>query len=867
MGVVYKARDTQLGRLVAIKVLTAEKLANHDRQLRFIQEAKAASALNHPNIITIYEIGKHDGTDFMAMEFIPGRTLDRLIPRGGVKIPDLLKYAVPVADALARAHAAGIVHRDLKPGNIMVGDDGQIKLLDFGIAKLSEVHDAGEPDVTRTVRPETAEGTIVGTVSYMSPEQAEGRRVDSRSDIFSFGAVLYEMATGRLPFPGNSKISTLAAILHTEPKPPAELRPGVPHELGRIIERCLRKDPAWRYQSAADLKISLHDLPSELESLDRGAAPAARPRAARRLVWLAAAIFGLAIAAVGWWFGPRSQTQAPGPIKPLTASRGFEREAALSPDGSQIAFSWNGENGDNFDIYVRLVDGGSALRLTTDPAPDFAPAWSPDSQRLAFVRGSVIYVIPALGGIERKLVQFPTGRIAPLVPFPQYDLPISWSPDGKLLAFGGAQSPGPSQIWIAPIEGGEPRRLTTPPTQVTGGGQLQGMGDSSPVFSPDGTEIAFIRARDTFSRGVLIQKIAGGSPSGTPREVTDYEHSIGHVAWAADGRSLIVDVRRSHLSSLWRLQLNGVLTPLGVGGEDAAWPSVPRTGNRLAYERHQEDINIYRMDGPGPDGGPRPFEQCRVARVIDSTLADSEPMLSPDGRRLLFGSDRLGNREIHVADSDGAHQVALTTSGSLWVGSARWSPDGSTVAFDLYEHGHSAIYTVSSEGGKPRRLTGEETSDTRPSFSRDGKWIYFTSNRSSAMDVWKMPAGGGTAQQLTHGGAARAVESADGRDIFYWSRNALWAMPVAGGSPRQVLSDLRFSWELAGRSIYYLNGDRAIWVHRLDTGRKFEYVRLPAGASPIFTLGNLTVSADERVIMYPAVDRRESDLMLVENFK
>jgi serine/threonine protein kinase len=190
MGVVYKARDNQLDRFVAIKVLPREKLTSPDRKLRFIQEAKSASALNHPNIITIYEIGNQDGIDFIAMEFIAGRTLDRVIPRDGLKIPDLLKYALPIADGLARAHAAGIVHRDLKPGNIMIGDDGQVKLLDFGLAKLTELSDTSNADLTRTVRPETEEGTIVGTVSYMSPEQAEGRKVDARSDIFSFGAVL-----------------------------------------------------------------------------------------------------------------------------------------------------------------------------------------------------------------------------------------------------------------------------------------------------------------------------------------------------------------------------------------------------------------------------------------------------------------------------------------------------------------------------------------------------------------------------------------------------------------------------------------------------------------------------------------------------
>src|SRR5215468_9472064 len=316
MGVVYKALDTRLERFVAIKVLPAEKVANRDRKLRFIQEAKAASALNHPNNITIHEIGSEAGVDFMVMEFIAGRSLDRLIPRAGLNISDFLKYAIPVADRLARAHAAGIVHRDIKPSNIMVGDDGQVKILDFGLAKLTDLSDTTDGDLTRTIRPETEEGTIVGTVSYMSPEQAESRKVDARSDIFSFGAVLYEMATGQRAFTGSSKISTLAAILHSEPKPPAEIHPGLLPELSKIIQHCLRKDPAWRYHSAADVRIALHDVQHELESGIQ--APAPRTESRRRALWPAVAIVAVLIAAaLGWWFGSVTERSIPGPIKPL----------------------------------------------------------------------------------------------------------------------------------------------------------------------------------------------------------------------------------------------------------------------------------------------------------------------------------------------------------------------------------------------------------------------------------------------------------------------------------------------------------------------------------------------------------------------
>src|SRR5438270_6362222 len=267
MGVVYRAFDTHLDRPVAIKILRADATTSHQRRRRFQQEAKAASALNHPNIVHIYDISSSGATDYIAMEFVDGKTLDRLIGKSGLVLRDTLKYAIQVADALARAHAAGIVHRDLKPANIIVGEDGRVKLLDFGLAKLTETtvqaavdSEASTATITAREDVQTEEGTIVGTVAYMSPEQAEGKKVDARSDIFSFGSVLYEMVTGRRPFEGANKISTLLAILHKEPAPLAEVAPDMPAELDKIISRCLRKDPDRRAQHVDDIKLALEEL-------------------------------------------------------------------------------------------------------------------------------------------------------------------------------------------------------------------------------------------------------------------------------------------------------------------------------------------------------------------------------------------------------------------------------------------------------------------------------------------------------------------------------------------------------------------------------------------------------------------------------
>jgi Tol biopolymer transport system component len=863
MGSVHKARDTQLDRVVAIKILTPDKVANSERKWRFVKEAKAASALNHPNIVTVYDIGNVDGVDFIVMEFIAGRTLDRVIPRNGLKLAEWLRYGIQIADALARSHAAGIVHRDLKPGNIMISDEGQVKLVDFGLAKLSDLHDASDADLTRPTGSETEEGSILGTVCYMSPEQAEARRIDARSDIFSLGAVLYEMATGHRAFMGRSKISTLAAILQSDPQPVAELRTCLPRELARVIERCLRKDPAWRYQSAADLKVTLCDLQRDYEIGVAESAPTA-PAAQRRrrgINWAAALAMGLALGGIAVWLLVRAQNHYAtyGPVKPLTTYSGNESEPALSPDGKQIAFAWDGPNQDNYDIYVQMVESGAALRLTTDPAPDHAPAFSPDGQRLSFLREDAIYLISALGGVERKLVQFPRGSLFLSLTAPTS---ISWSPDGRFLALNGAKDGDPN-IWVVSTESGEYHAVGQPPK----GYYLE----TSPAFSPDGRTLAYIRARDTYSRTVVLQEMnSDGTTGGREREITSYDRRIEQLAWQADGRGLIVAARTmGERSGLFRMTLRGELQALGFDSGILIWPSLSRTADRLVYQKRQVNTNIYRMDGPGPEGGPRPYTECHVAAVIDSTAADREPMLSPNGRRLVFSSDRLGYYEIHVADADGSRQSALTSMGPTAMGSPRWSPDNQTIAFDRYENGHSSIYTIGAGGGKPHRSTNGAFRDIRPSFSRDGKWIYFSSNRTGRIEVWKVPAGGGEPQQLTQNSGIEAFESPDGRLLYYINSQGLWSLPVAGGDPKLVLGKPVFLlYAVAGHSIYYgVRNPPALWVLRTNSGRQFEYVRFPKLDIGLDGGTVFSISADERTILFSRTDRSESDLMLVENFR
>lgn len=358
MGVVYKARDSTLNRLVALKVLPPEKLTNPDRKRRFLQEAQSASALNHPNIVTIHEISSDKNADFLVMEYIAGKTLDLLIAQKSLRPSDTLKYAIQIADALTAAHSSGIIHRDLKPSNIIVSDHGVAKVLDFGLAKLVEAT-ASQEDETRTIRQapahQTAEGSIIGTAAYMSPEQAEGKPVDSRSDIFSFGALLYEMVTGVRAFQGESGMSTLGAVIHKEPKPVQELAPNAPTELAKLIQRCLRKDPERRFHHMVDIKVALTDFKEESES---GASrPVPPPPNSRRWLSIGVPALLLATTAAGglYWFRP-SSVDKPMRIVPLTTYDGAEFYPTFSPDGSQVAFSWGGDEKSGLDIYVKLIN-------------------------------------------------------------------------------------------------------------------------------------------------------------------------------------------------------------------------------------------------------------------------------------------------------------------------------------------------------------------------------------------------------------------------------------------------------------------------------------------------------------------------------
>ncbi len=860
MGVVYRARDEHLKRDIAIKVLPPELVADTERKKRFVQEARAASALNHPNIVTIYDVTSEDGIDFIAMELVTGKTLDQKIGRKGMKLSDALKYAIQIADALSAAHAAGIVHRDLKPANILVTESGQVKVLDFGLAKLTQPLN-GERADSSSAALSTEEGRIMGTSAYMSPEQAEGKAVDARSDIFSFGSVLYELVTGRRAFQGNSVVSIVAEILKSEPTP---LNAGIPHDLEMIISRCLRKDSARRYQHIGDVKVALEDLKEESDSSIRAIGASSVPAARRwwRIYAPAAVLLILAVAAALYYYRSESKKEMPLTVIPLTTYPGFQSAPSFSPDGSQVAFSWNGEKQDNFDIYVKLVSGGPPLRLTTEPQPDVSPVWSPDGSHIAFVRDGFVYLISALGGPERKL-----SRGSTQVEWVQRSV-LAWTPDGKSLAVVDRDSDtSPRAIYLVSIATGERQRLTSPQTGRFGG-------DLECAFSPDGKSLAFTHMPSFITHEIFILPLVNSAPNGEPWRLTDDRQIVNGLVWTPDSREVVFSSDRGGRRSLWRISASrGAQTRRVPGTEDAVCPVVSRGPTaRLAYQRLVYEVNIWHKEISPSEKTANP-----AAQIITSTRVQRDPQFSPDGRRIAFTSDRSGSPEIWVSDSAGSNSVQLTAfAGSRTAGAPRWSPDGRQIAFDSGAGSSFSIFTISAEGGAPRQLITDPSYCIRPSWSRDGRWVYFGSNWPGIAQIWKVPPEGGKAVQVTRNGGLEAIESPDGKMLYFikeFNVPGIMSMPVDGGAESLVIPSAQMGhWAVADKGIWHLDFEArsgnspvplkffSFETHQVSQLGFIEKIGLTNDAS-------FSVTRDSRHAIWRQTDRNESDLMLIDNFR
>jgi serine/threonine protein kinase/Tol biopolymer transport system component len=891
MGEVYLARDTRLERAVALKVLPAELVDNPERMKRFVQEAKAASSLNHPNIATVYEVGEADGIQWIAMEYVEGQTLEwrigtgadpRVRPTGGARggtplsIDTILDIGMQMSEAVEAAHKKGIIHRDLKPANIMLTAEGRVKVLDFGLAKRVRQ----EPPIEGTVAStdsQTMPGVIVGTVAYMSPEQVLGQEVDHRTDLFSLGVVLYYMVSGRLPFGGASPTETIGKILHAEPEPMGRFSRDVPLELERMVRKCLEKDRERRCQSARDLLIDLKNLQRDSDTGKVAASRAGVLRTKPRVKWLALGIgTGLAlialVAGLGFWFLHRGKETPEAPLVPvpLTTYPGHQLYPSFSPDGMQVAFNWCRNlsypsfSGEDCHIYIKQVGVEPPFQLTHATVDDFSPAWSPDGQTIAFIRElepkkRALMLIPQRGGPETQLAKW---SVSNWNGDPVSGPYLAWTPDSKWIAFPLKEEDQPNfSLFLISKETGAKKRLTTPPTN--------GSWDTSPAFSPNGGTLAF--SRDDVDL-YLLRLGEDYKPQGEPKKVdTGHSRNLG-VAWTPNGQEIVFSSGNSRTPALWRMDISKPGKPVRIGlpSDNAGEPSISETGKRLAYVVAKEDSNIWRVDLEGP--GRRPG---KPVLFFSSTKPEYYPAYSPDGKRIAFVSEQSGANEIWICDSDGRNPGQLTSFGGPDVQGPKWSPDGQEIAFFASPTGKSNIYVVSASRDAPRRMTTQL--GQWPSWSRDGRWLYFAGLRGEKWGIWKMPSHGGEAIQVTHTNNAEEIpqESPDGKFLYYcrgWPfAQSVWKIPVDGGQETKVLDSVHSHalWTARQEGIYYFtpphDKDRsALCLYEFASGKTRKILETER---PLADVGYVAISPDGRTILYAQWDEGGSNLMLVENFQ
>ncbi len=845
MGEVYAGRDTELERVVALKFLAPASEGARSAVERFIREAKAASALNHPNIVTVHDVIRVESTLAMVMEKVEGMALRGLC---GTPLPAdrVIHIGQQAARALAAAHAQGLVHRDVKPENIMVRPDGYVKVLDFGLARLTASGD----------RTSTA-GLAVGTLRYMSPEQSRGESLSAASDVFSLGLVLYELVAGVHPFAAASPFETVHAIATQEPEHPSWLKEEVPPPLESLIFSMLAKDPSAR-PSSEEVARKLAEIRSP---------SAVRANKASRLWAVLAACLAVA-GAIGWLLfervGPRDVTDLR--MHPLTSQPGWEAFPALSPDGESVAFCWTDSPDRARQIYVKRRGDDIPYQLTdSETEGNIGPlVWSPDGSHIAFKRlqgrPGAIYSIAKEGGAQTKILDLAVADLSST---------IDWSPDGIQLAFSDADPASTSiSIYLFNLQTGEKRKLTAPPPGD--------WGDWDPRFSPDGQTIAFKRVRGFLVDDVYLVPVAGGA---IRRLTNDWRGIWGH-AWMPDGKSLVVSCQRGgSVFGLWQVPLAGQHEAQRItqGGVDAITPATARKASRMVWVNQEEDFNIYRVAATGI-GAP--------TRLVASTVRDYSAVYSPDGR-MAFSSDRTGSEEIWIARADGSNQIRVTNFNGPATDNPRWSPDGRGLAFESQRLGRSTILVMECDPvvmrcGKPTRLTADTASEFLCGWSADGQFVYFASEQTGRFEVWKRPAAGGPAVQVTANGGQTAYESNDGKWLYISKHqagsNSIWRIPGPkmnnqGSSAEELLIGPGYkvaheSWTLAPGQIFFV--DRAVnmrsaTIRAYDLATKqVRQILFLGDLLPEKVTTELSVSPDSKWLLYSRLDKSGSNIMVAD---
>ena len=848
MGEVYLARDTKLNRSVALKILPWHFLADTDRLERFRREARALSSLNHPNLITIYEVGEADGLHFIATEFVEGQTLSSL--RDKLSLKELLSIVAQVAEALAAAHRSGVVHRDIKPDNVMVRTDGYVKVLDFGLVKLTEVTAAGRDDAN------TQLGVAMGTLSYMSPEQTAGEAIDHRTDIWSVGVVLYELATGHKPFSGDTRQATINAILSNEPTTATDLDPSLPPELAQILNKALEKDRELRYQTASDLRADIRRLLRAIDSSPtisgrRSVRVAAAPFVRSRWFWPVLAIVLIAIAVPILWLMMRSKSSAPDWSRAahvqLTSQPGTEFFPSLSADGKTFVYASN-QNG-NLDLFEQRVGGKNVTPLTPNtPSDETEPAYSPSGDLIAFRstrEPAGVYVMEGKGENVRLVV---AGCHHP-----------SWSPNGAEIVCSthGQNAPAsrnasPSALWIADVKTGAKRVLVEDDAM-------------QPTWSPSGARVAFWFRPPSAGRS----DVATVSKNGGQVEVVTKDASTNwNPVWSPDGKFLYFASDRKGNMSLWRVLINeetgkveGEPEPVSTPATFSRHLNFSRDGKRLIYVQTEQQANIQGIK----------FDlksEKTIGEIFSITRGDRRvvrPQLSPDGKQFVMRVPRRTQDDIVVVNRDGKEWRDLTND-QFFDRYPRWSPDGKHIAFTSDRTGRYEIWVMDADGTNLRQLTFDSRGDTSfPVWSANGSQIIFRRDRENVIvDVNKswseqklpqLPEAGngerfGAWDWSSDGSKILGVFAGTGDSVGYFSleTNRFEKVAPSGVYPMWLSDSTRFIYISEGKA--YLTDIQTKRVRKiLDLGQE--------------EIGGLGISNDGQ-LLYFTVSSSESDIWLLD---
>jgi serine/threonine protein kinase/Tol biopolymer transport system component len=855
MGEVFAADDTRLHRRVALKILPAIFATNPDYRERFEREARAVAALNHPSIVTIYSVEEHGGTLLLTMELVDGKPLSETIPRGGLPLSRLLRVAIDVADAMTAAQQRGITHRDIKPANIMITGDGRAKVLDFGLAKVKEAELAGaSEDLTHMSTGLTGEGKIIGTVAYMSPEQAEGKPVDPRSDIFSFGVVLHEMATGVRPFKGDTNVSIISAIMKDTPAPITDANPGLPADLARIVRRCLAKDPDRRYQTAADVRNELEELKHDTESGISGVVSRPSSRSRRAWSWAAVAAVGLLLVAASLFVvtrGRRGDTSVQerdfviDHFSRLTTT-GTATLAALSRDGRYVVHVKR-ETGIP-SLWVRQTATTSDVRIVAPMTVNYSGlSFSPDGNYVYYstypgpqpVGLGTLYRIPVLGGPPTPLVE-------------DVDSAISFSPDAKRFAFArGDPGAGTTFLMMANADGSGVTKFVSLKAPERFQSRL-------PSWSPDGKTILATGTLADASAGVFAIDVS----SGAIRRVGDVWAVVRNVQWMPDGRSLLLDgVDRGGVnaaSQIWRV----------------AYPSGARS-------HVTNDLNAYTGVSLSADGLSLATVQTERSAGIEVTALHggsewrtvtpptprgdglSGMSMLPDGR-IIFGAAGSSQPQVWIVGPDGADARQLTNLAAAAENPAA-TTDGRWVYFQTVVHEGVCIFRISPDGSGLQQITrgGDESS---PHPSPDGKIVYITRTRSGQPHAAKVPADGGDPIPISDAFFAILSVSPDGSRLvgFTWDtqkrRPVIATMSSDGGPLTQIEGIAGPSlWARDGNLVYPDPGRRPFLVfEKSPAGGPARQVALPIDDLPF----GATISPDGKTIAV-SHGRSATDVVLI----